>query len=67
MDTYYPTKFILEVLSPRFVNGTTLLFDDFYGGTWTVSNEHKAYLEIFENIPHKIIAFGPNQAVVKII
>ena len=67
MDTYSPTKFALKVLSPRFVKGTTLLFDDFYGGTGTVSNEHKAYLEIFENIPHKIIAFGTYQAVVEIL
>mgnify|MGYP001447253954 CR=1 FL=1 len=67
MDTYYPTKFILEVLSPRFVKGTTLLFDDFYGGTGTVSNEYKAYLEVFESIPNKIIGFGPHQAVIEIL
>jgi hypothetical protein len=67
MDTYTPGVFTLNKIKERLVHGSLILFDDFYGfGGWRY-HDYKALLEVFNDNEYEIIAFGKNQAIIRII
>ena len=66
MDTYTPGKFVLENIKSRLIQGSLILFDDFYGyGGWR-NHDFKALNEVFSKNEYEIIAFGKYQSVIKI-
>ena len=66
MDTYTPGKFVLENIKSRLIEGSLILFDDFYGyGGWR-NHDFKSLNEVFKKNEYEIIAFGKYQSVIKI-
>lgn len=48
MDTYMPTKFVLEKIKPYLVKNSILLFDEFYNYVGWEYGEYKAVNEVFQ-------------------
>jgi hypothetical protein len=67
LDVYEPTKFVLESIKERFQPGTLLLFDELFGNPNWQYSEFKALSETVENDRIQWLAFGPNQALLRII
>jgi len=67
MDVYEPTKFVLDKILDRFRPGTLLLFDEFFGNPNWQYSEFKALTETIEIDRIAWMAFGPNQALLRII
>jgi hypothetical protein len=67
MDTYLPTKFVLEKAKPFLIKGSIILFDEFYGYPGWQNQEYKAFNEIFNDIQFEYIAFASRQAAIRII
>ena len=67
MDVYEPTKFVLDKIRDRFRPGTLLLFDELFGNPNWKHSEFKALSETIEIDRIQWLAFGPNQALLRII
>jgi len=67
LDVYEPTKFVLEAIKDRLRPGTLLLFDELFGNPNWQYSEFKALNESVEFERIQWIAFGPNQALLRII
>ncbi len=66
MDVYEPTKYVLERIKSRLQPGSLLLFDEFMGNPNWKHSEFKALHETIEETRYEWIAFGPNQALLRI-
>lgn len=66
MDTYTPTKYVLERIKPRCVPGTVLLFDELYGYPAWRDHEHKALMEVYSENEFRYLAFGNLQCAIVI-
>ena len=67
MDTYTPTKYVLDKIKPFLTKGSIILFDEFYGfQNWEI-HEYKAFKELFNEKEYKYIAFGTRQVAIEIL
>ena len=67
MDTYTPTKYVLNKIKPLLTKGSIILFDEFYGFPNWKSNEYKAFTEVFDENEYKYLAFGNRQVAIEIL
>ncbi len=69
LDLYRPTKYTLEKIKPYMLNGSIILFDEFYNYYGWRSGEYKALIETFKDNEFKYRAFRINnqQAVIEFI
>lgn len=58
LDTYTPTRFVLDALRPRLVVGSVLLFDELYGYPGWRGHEYKALQEALPKDSYRYIAFS---------
>lgn len=58
MDTYTPTRFVLDAIRPRLRPGTVLLFDELYGYPGWRGHEWKALQEALPEQSYRFIAFS---------
>jgi hypothetical protein len=68
-DTYESTKYVLETLHERIVEGTVIIFDEYLGYPGWKDGEFKAWKEYCEkySIAYEYLAFGgQGEALVKI-
>jgi len=65
-DTYTPCKLILSLCRERFVGGTIILFDEHHGYPNWKNGEFKALNEVLHPDEYKYLAFGTQQAVIRI-
>lgn len=66
MDTYSPTKYVLEEIRNRCVSGTIILFDELYGYPNWREHEYKALREVYDESEYEFIAFGKLQSAIAI-
>lgn len=66
MDTYTPTKFVLERVKSRCPAGTILLFDELYGYPNWENHEYKALTEVFDSNEYEFVGFSTKQCAIKI-
>jgi hypothetical protein len=67
MDTYSPTRFVLELLLPNLQKGAVILFDELHGYPHWRAHEFKALQETLPRSRYKFIAFGLQQAAIEIV
>lgn len=67
MDTYTPTKYVLEKIKPFLQKGSVILFDELYGFPNWKKHEYKALNEVFKENEYKYFAFGTRQVSVEIL
>ena len=67
LDTYSPTRFVLDKLKEKIRPGTIVLFDELHGYPQWKAHEYKALQESLDQSRYKYIAFGLQQAVIEII
>lgn len=65
MDTYTPTKFVLEKTKNFFDTGTVILFDELYGYPNWQRHEHLALSETLTPDDYEFIVFGPEQCAIR--
>ncbi|WP_170827096.1 class I SAM-dependent methyltransferase [Magnetovibrio blakemorei] len=65
LDTYTPTKFVLEYLKDRCVSGTVILFDELYGYPNWRHHEYRALMEVFNQDEYEYIAFCNLQCAIR--
>ena len=58
MDLYEPTKFALDILTPRFQHGTILLFDEIAEDTEALAHEQRAFREWLDTVDFDIYLMG---------
>lgn len=58
LDTYTPTRFVLDAIKPRLVPGSVLLFDELYGYPGWRGHEWKALNEALPANDYRFIAFS---------
>ncbi|WP_425039794.1 class I SAM-dependent methyltransferase [Primorskyibacter sp. S187A] len=58
LDTYTPTRFVLEAVRARLVPGTILLFDELYGYPGWRRHEYRALTETLPEDSYDFIAFS---------
>ena len=58
MDTYSPTKFVLEKIKPYLVNDSIILFDELYNYIGWEYGEYKALKEVFKDDEFKYKSFN---------
>ena len=58
MDTYSPTKFVLEKIKPYLVKNSTIIFDELYNYPGWKEGEFKALKEVFNDNEFKFKAFN---------
>ena len=63
-DTYTPAKFILEKLNKQLIQGSVILFDEFFGYPNWQNGEFRAFNEILSDRNTQFIAFGSEQAAI---
>lgn len=66
MDTYAPTKFVLEKVKNFFDTGTVILFDELYGYPNWQRHEYLALSETLTPDDYEFIVFGPEQCAIRI-
>lgn len=66
MDVYPPTRFALEALAPRFVDGSLVVFDDLHGYPGWELASWRALHEVLDGTPYRWVAFGPHQGALTI-
>lgn len=68
MDTYSPTKFVLEKIKPYLVKNSIIIFDEYYNYEGWREGEFKAFKEVFNENEFKYKAFNVNswQCVIQI-
>jgi hypothetical protein len=64
-DTYESAKFILDQSKNRFLKGTLILFDDFFGYPGFENGEFKAWAEFAAESEFKYIGFSNQQALIE--
>lgn len=69
MDTYSPTKFVLERIKPHLINNAILIFDQLYNYPGWENGEYKALTEVFnaDEFEYKAFNLYNKQCVIKII
>ncbi|QFS83874.1 Macrocin O-methyltransferase [Roseivivax sp. THAF40] len=67
LDTYTPTRFVLEALRPRLVRGTVLLFDELYGYPGWRHHEWKALQEVLPDGAYRFLAFSEQAVGIEIL
>jgi hypothetical protein len=67
LDTYSPTKFVLEQIKSRCVSGTVILFDELYGYPNWRHHEYRALTEVFADDEYEYFAFSELQAAIRIL
>ena len=67
MDTYTPTKYVLEKIKPFVQKGSVILVDELYGFPNWKKHEYKALNEVFKENEYKYFAFGTRQVSVEIL
>ena len=73
MDTYKPTKYVLEKIKPYLVKDAIILFDEFFNYVGWKSGEFKAFIEVFDSKDYQYQAFTilesnkHSQVVIKIL
>ena len=69
MDTYSPTKFVLERIKPYLVKDAIIVFDEFYNYIGWKNGEYKAFKEVFKDteFTYKAFVIKSAQAVIQII
>lgn len=60
VDTYKPTKFILEKIKPYLVKDAIILFDELYNFVGWENGEYKALNEVFNRNEYRYKAFNLN-------
>lgn len=65
-DTYGPCKLIMSLCRERFIEGTIVLFDEHHGYPNWQSGEFKALNEVLRPDEYSYLAFGTQQAVIRI-
>lgn len=58
LDTYTPTRFVLEAIRPRLVTGSVILFDELYGYPGWRHHEWKALQECLPGECYRFVAFS---------
>lgn len=58
LDTYTPTRFVLDALRPRLVAGSVLLFDELYGYPGWRHHEYRALCESLPEDGYRFIGFS---------
>ena len=58
LDTYTPTKYVLEKLKPYLVKGSIILFDELYGHMGWKEGEYKSLNEVFKEEDYEYNAFN---------
>ena len=69
MDTYSPSKFVLERIKPYLVKDAIIIFDEFFHYIGWEHNEYKALQEVFKENEFKYKAFqiqGGSQTIIQI-
>lgn len=64
-DTYESAKFILDQSRNRFLKGTLILFDDFFGYPGFENGEFKAWADFATESEFKYIGFSNQQALIE--
>ena len=69
MDTYSPTKFILEKIKPYLVKNSIIIFDEYYNYEGWKDGEFKALNEVFgkEQFRYKAFTTNADKVVIQII
>ncbi len=67
LDTFTPTRFVLEAIRPRLVSGTVLLFDELYGYPGWRHHEWKALQEVLSEDAYRFIAFSEQAVGIEIL
>tara|TARA_B100000686_G_scaffold296404_1_gene327956 strand:- start:962 stop:1510 length:549 start_codon:yes stop_codon:yes gene_type:complete len=68
-DTYQAAVSILEILRPRFLLGTVIIFDEYFGYLGWKEGEYKAWQELVTkyDITYRYLGFSENSVAVQII
>lgn len=66
MDTYTPTRFVLDAIRDRLKPGTVLLFDELYGYPGWREHEYKALQEVLPETDYRYIAFSEQSVGIQI-
>lgn len=67
LDTYTPTRFVLDEIRPRLVEGTIIQFDELYGYPGWRENEYKALLETLPEGSYRYIGFSEQAVAIQIV
>lgn len=66
LDTYGPTRFVLENLRPRLESGCVIVFDEFYNYPGWRDHEFRALGEVFDRSEYDFVAFGSMSAAIRL-
>ncbi|RBI86309.1 class I SAM-dependent methyltransferase [Rhodosalinus halophilus] len=66
LDTYTPTRFVLEALRPRLVTGSVLVFDELYGYPGWREHEYRALVEVLGEEGCDFLAFSEQAVALEI-
>ena len=67
LDTYTPTRFVLDALRPRLRAGTVILFDELYGYPGWRHHEYRAMQEALPDAELRYIAFSEQAVGLEIV
>ncbi len=68
-DTYPSSKYVLDTIAPRFVQGSIIVFDEYYGYPNWRSGEFRAWQEVVaeHNLSYDYIGFSNMQVAIEIV
>lgn len=66
LDTYTPSKFVLDALKPRLRPGTVILFDELYGYPGWRHHEYKALQDVLDESSYRFIGFSEQSVALEI-
>lgn len=66
LDTYTPTRFVLDAIKPRLIEGSVLQFDELYGYPGWREHEYKALLESMPTDAYRYIGFSEQAVAIEI-
>ena len=66
LDTYTPTRFVLDALRPRLVAGSVLVFDELYGYPGWRAHEYRALTEALGAEGYDFVAFSEQAVALEI-
>ncbi|SFQ13097.1 Macrocin-O-methyltransferase (TylF) [Roseivivax halotolerans] len=67
LDTYTPTRFVLDAIAARLARGSVLLFDELYGYPGWRHHEWKALSEVLTADQYRFIAFSEQAVGIEIL
>ena len=67
MDTYTPTRFALEKVKKRLVEGSIILFDELYGYPGWKHHEYKALMEVLDPQDYHYISFSNDSVAIELL